>query len=113
MDKRISTSQFVVNGLQNIAHPADIADIFKTVVDAVPNHISRGRIIEEAEEGMRRSRMVKHRELVPFNDCADARDEGIRIAISFFRDMIGKEPSTDVLVELIIQAHDDALQGSL
>lgn len=42
-----------------------------------------------------------------------AREEGIRIAVAFYRDLIGKEPDTDTIVDLILQVYDDALQGSL
>ena len=42
-----------------------------------------------------------------------AREEGIRLAVAFFRDKIGSIIDTDTMVDMVLQAYDDALQGSL
>ena len=42
-----------------------------------------------------------------------AREEGIRLAVAFFRDTIGDNMNTDMIVDMVLQAYDDALQGSL
>lgn len=40
-------------------------------------------------------------------------EEGIRLTVAFFRDKIGKDINTDMIVDMVLQMNDDALQGSL